>query len=242
MTTQILNIAGYKFVTLNHLELLQQQFKEKCMELNLKGTILLSHEGTNQFLAGTLDSIRNYQAFLQGYLELSDLSFKESWSEHQPFKRLFIKVKPEIISLGMDEIKPAEYTVPTISPEQLKQWFDENKKFTLLDTRNRFEFERGSFNHAVDLELSEFRSFPKALEKLPQHLKDEPIVIFCTGGIRCEKAGPAMNQQGFKEVYQLEGGILNYFEHCGAEHYHGDCFVFDERIALDGNLVEVKES
>ncbi|MDA0285294.1 MAG: RluA family pseudouridine synthase, partial [Planctomycetota bacterium] len=169
---------------------------------------------------------------------LSDLAVKESLSDHQPFTRMLIKIKNEIITFGVVGIDPRRRTSPKLPPTQLKQWLDEGRKVHLLDTRNDYEVEVGTFNNAHVLGIDHFREFPEAVRSLPDAMKDEPVVMFCTGGIRCEKAGPFMQEQGFKNVFQLEGGILKYFEECGGDHFNGDCFVFDQRVALDPQLQE----
>ncbi|RYD31039.1 MAG: pseudouridine synthase, partial [Verrucomicrobiaceae bacterium] len=137
---------------------------------------------------------------------------------------------------------PSRRTVPKLSPTELKRWLDEGRPVTLLDTRNDYEVKLGTFRHARTMGLDHFRNFPKAVSELPQELKSQPIVMFCTGGIRCEKAGPYMEREGFTQVHQLEGGILKYFEECGSDHYDGECFVFDQRVGLDPALKETSST
>lgn len=237
-TMNIVNISGYKFIPVADPEELRDQLMQKCTELELKGTILIGNEGINQFLAGPRQAIDGYVDFLQQDSRFADITFKESFSDYVPFCRMVVKVRKEIVTMGGDEIAPGEFTGPSIDPKEFKQWIDEGKDFTILDTRNDFEFELGTFKDAIHLDIEYFRQFPDEVAKLDPEIKEKPVVIFCTGGIRCEKASPAMLNQGFKEVYQLEGGILKYFEECGGEHYEGECFVFDDRVALDGNLQE----
>ena len=135
-------------------------------------------------------------------------------------------------------MRPADYTSPKIAAKELKRWLDEGRPVTLLDTRNDYEVKLGTFKGAIDPDIKTFRGFPDAVRKLPEELKDQPVVMFCTGGIRCEKAGPFMEMEGFKHIYQLDGGILKYFEECGGDHYDGDCFVFDQRVGVDPALCE----
>ncbi|HTN76479.1 MAG TPA: pseudouridine synthase, partial [Pirellulaceae bacterium] len=175
---------------------------------------------------------------LRGIPGLEALEPKISESEHQPFTRMLVRIKREIIAFGMPEIKPAERTSPKLAAAELKQWLDEGRPVTLLDTRNDYEISLGTFTNALTLGIDHFREFPAAVARLPEEMKQQPIVMFCTGGIRCEKAGPYMEQQGFQRIYQLEGGILKYFEECGGAHYQGECFVFDQRVGLDPNLSE----
>jgi UPF0176 protein len=211
-----------------------------CKSLELKGTILLAREGINLFLAGSRNSIDALLEEIREQPEFADLPVKESVSDHQPFSRMLVRLKKEIISMGVEEIEPLNKTSPKISPNVLKQWLDEGRDLTLLDVRNDYEIEVGTFKNAVPVGIDHFRRFPDATKHLPGELKSKPVVMFCTGGIRCEKAGPFMEREGFDEVYQLDGGILKYFEDCGGEHYDGDCFVFDKRVAVDPELNETE--
>jgi len=234
----IVNVAAYKFVELDRLPERRELVRELAGKLELKGTVLLSEEGINLFVAGTRPAIDEFLAELRADARLSDLPVKESLSERQPFTRMLVKIKNEIISFGVDGIDPRQRTSPKLSPEQLKQWLDEGLPVHLLDTRNDYEVEVGTFSNAHVLGIDHFREFPDAIDSLPASMKDEPIVMFCTGGIRCEKAGPLMQERGFKNVFQLDGGVLKYFEECGGDHYDGDCFVFDQRVAVDPQLRE----
>ena len=235
---QILNIAAYKFVPLTELPERREQLRNFCLELELRGTILLSPEGINLFLAGEREAVEQLLAKLQEDAEIGTLKVKESLSDHQPFNRMLVRLKKEIIAFGIDGIDPLNAPSKKISPETLKQWLDEGRPVTLLDTRNDYEVRLGTFTGAVPIGVDHFRDFPTAVDDLGDALPDQPIVMFCTGGIRCEKAGPYMERAGYGNVYQLEGGILKYFEDCGGEHYDGDCFVFDKRTALDPELQE----
>ena len=236
--TKFINIAVYKFVELEDLAKRKSELLPYCRSLDLKGTILLSNEGINMFLAGTRQSIDLFLAHLRSQPEFADLKVKESESDHQPFSRMLVRLKKEIISMGMDEIKPICKTSPKISASELKRWLDEGRELTLLDVRNDYEVEMGTFENAVPIGIDHFRKFPAATDELPADIRSKPVVMFCTGGIRCEKAGPLMEEKGFEEVFQLDGGILKYFEECGGEHYEGDCFVFDKRVAVDPDLNE----
>lgn len=236
----IANIAAYKFVDLNAelLPALQQQLEDRARACNLKGTILLATEGINLFLAGERADIDTFWKELTAMPEFPDLTYKISFSARQPFRRLRVKIKREIIPSGNDGLHPASFPADRVAPAELKQWLDEKRDITLLDTRNDFEVTLGTFASAHALNIDSFRSFSDAVEELHPELKNQPTVIFCTGGIRCEKAAPLMAQKGFQQVYQLQGGILQYFEECGDGHFEGECFVFDDRIALDAQLRE----
>jgi predicted sulfurtransferase len=235
---EVVNIAGYKFLPLDDLPELRARLSERCRMLRLKGTILLSPEGINLFVAGARPAIDSLVTELRAIEGLADFELKESLSNEQPFRRMLVKIKREIIAFGVDGIEPGRATSPKLPPRELKQWLDEGRPVTLLDTRNDYEVQLGTFENALTLGIDHFRNFPAAVRSLPAELKQQPIVMFCTGGIRCEKAGPLMEREGFEQVYQLEGGILKYFEECGGEHYAGECFVFDRRVGVDAGLAE----
>jgi UPF0176 protein len=232
-----LNIAGYKFIPLQSLETLREQLLSICTEL--KGTILLSHEGINISLAGAPESIQAFQSQLRSDERFTDMRFHETYSTVQPFKRLKIKLKKEIITMRQPDANPLVTRAPSVSPHELKQWLDEKRDVTLLDTRNDYEIAAGTFTGAVNLKIDDFSDLPEAIETLE---RDKPIVMFCTGGIRCEKAALYMLNQGYDNVYQLDGGILGYFKQVGGEHYEGECFVFDERGCVDTQLLPSKIS
>lgn len=239
---KILNIAGYKFVSLAELRSLRARLLALCKSWELKGTILLSPEGINLFVAGAPDRIDLLLAELRSVPGLADLSLKTSETEHQPFRRMLVRIKKEIIAFGVPGIDPARRTSPKLAARDLKQWLDEGRPVTLLDTRNDYEVKLGTFNNALAIGIDHFRDFPDAVRRLPPTMKEQPIVMFCTGGIRCEKAGPFMEREGFKNIFQLDGGILKYFEECGGAHYDGECFVFDQRVGLDPSLQETEST
>ena len=151
-----------------------------------------------------------------------------------------VRLKKEIISLGRKDINPREMTGERISPEALKNILDSKEEVLVLDTRNEYETRVGKFENAIDLQLDTFRDFPEAVESLPEEYKDKQIVMYCTGGIRCEKASAVMMKAGFADVKQLDGGVIEYFKETGGAYWEGDCFVFDERVALDKELNETE--
>lgn len=237
---EVINVAAYKFVTLKAglLPKLRLELKAKALACELKGTILLSTEGINLMLAGLKEDIAHYEQFLHNYVEFHSLQYKESISNRKPFTRMLVRIKKEIISMGHFEIKPEQHSAPHLSPKEFKKWYETKRDMIVLDTRNDYEVALGTFENAVDLNIETFRDFPDAIDLLPETIKEKPVVTFCTGGVRCEKAATLMLKKGFREVYQLDGGILNYFEQCGGDYYRGDCFVFDHRVALDSTLNE----
>ncbi len=231
----IANIAAYKFVTLPDRETLEALLRQSCSENGLKGTILLAPEGINMFLAGEKTGIEVFLSLLKTDARFADLEPKWSWSDFVPFKRLRVKLKKEIVTFRTPGLDPVGAPAPLLSAAELRRWYDEGRDFVILDTRNDWEYREGTFKNAINPQLNNFCEFPKATENLDE-LKQKTVVTFCTGGIRCEKAAPLLQQQGFSDVYQLQGGILKYFEECGGAHWKGNCVVFDERGSLDPQL------
>lgn len=232
------NLSAYKFTPLDDLPAWRDRLRQVTQECDLKGTILLSHEGINLFVAGTPENLAPFLRTLRSIPGLADLTPKESESDHQPFNRMLVKIKKEIIPFGVEGIDPARHPTRKLPASTLKQWLDEKRAITLLDTRNDYEVRLGTFRGAIPAGIEHFREFPDAVRRLPAEMKKQPIVMFCTGGIRCEKAGPYLEREGFENVFQLEGGILKYFEQCGGAHYEGECFVFDRRVGVDAALRE----
>ena len=235
---EFINLAGYRFAPLGELPELRDRLLRQTKLLGLRGTILLSTEGINLVIAGTRTATTEILATLRAIPGLADLTPKESSSAEQPFNRMLVKIKKEIIAFGVEGINPALRPTAKLSAATLKQWLDEGRPVTLLDTRNDYEIRMGTFRGARPAGINQFRDFPAAVAKLPATLKNQPVVMFCTGGIRCEKAGPLMEREGFTNVHQLDGGILKYFEDCGGAHYEGECFVFDRRVGVDPQLRE----
>ncbi|MEO6004113.1 MAG: rhodanese-like domain-containing protein [Opitutus sp.] len=234
----VVNISVYRFTPLSDLVPLRDHLRKLTSASGLRGTILLSPEGINLFVAGNRLAVDSLLEVLYRVPGLEGLNPKESLSDEQPFNRMLVKIKKEIIAFGIAGIDPARRPTPKLAPRTLKQWLDEGRAVTLLDTRNDYEVRMGTFRGALPARIEHFREFPTAVGKLPEEMKQRPIVMFCTGGIRCEKAGPFMEQAGFTNVHQLDGGILKYFEDCGGAHYDGECFVFDRRVGVDPELKE----
>lgn len=241
----ILNISAYKFVPLPDAAQLREQLLERAQALGLKGTVLLAEEGINLFLAGPGEAVRSFVAQLHADARFADIVPKESWSAHQPFKKMLVKVKPEIIRMNHPAIRPAEGRAPAVPAATVKRWLDqghddEGRPVVTLDTRNDFEVDQGTFDNAIDWRITKFSEFPQAVLDHQAELQGKTVVSFCTGGIRCEKAAIFMREAGLDHVYQLEGGILKYFEETGGAHYHGNCFVFDERRGVDADLAALQ--
>jgi UPF0176 protein len=237
----VLNISAYRFVAIHDTEALRTRLLEDAGALGLMGTILLAPEGINLFLAGAPQSIERFLARLGADPRFAGLHPRQSWSEKQPFRKLRAKVKREIIRMNHPAIQPAQGRAPAIDAPTVKRWLDrgrddEGRPVVTLDTRNAFEVDHGTFEGAIDWRLAKFSDFPRALDAHKAELQGKTVVSFCTGGIRCEKAAIYMREAGLDHVWQLDGGILQYFEETGGAHFRGDCFVFDERVALGPRL------
>jgi UPF0176 protein len=239
--TQIFNIAAYKFVSLENLEQRRLALLEQTQAQELKGTILLTPEGINLFLAGTQENIDQFLVWLRQDPAFADLEVKYSVSPDLPFKKMLIKIKREIIRMNHPTIRPEAGRAPAVDAQTAARWItegcdDTGRPVVLLDTRNDFEVEAGTFVGAINWHLTKFTEFPQAVLDHKDELAGKTVISFCTGGIRCEKAAIFMGEVGIENVYQLDGGILKYFEQTGGVGYQGNCFVFDERRTLDPTL------
>jgi UPF0176 protein len=213
-TADILNISCYKFVPLPDAQVLRDLLRERAVAAGLKGTILLAEEGINFFLAGSAEAVRGFVGALREDARFADLAPKESWSATVPFRKMLVKVKREIIRMDHPAIRPAEGRAPSVDPATLRRWLaqghdDDGRPVVTLDTRNDFEVDHGTFDGAIDWRIRKFTDFPPALRA---------------------------HKDGLPHVYQLEGGILKYFELTDGAHYHGGCFVFDDRAVLGSDL------
>lgn len=243
----ILNIAAYRFVAIGEPHGLAAHVRLLAESHELRGTALVAPEGINLFLAGVETHVRAFLAALQSDPRLTGLPVKESWSEAQPFARLKVKVKREIIAFRRDGASPLSGRAPAVHPSTLARWIeagcdDTGRRLVLLDTRNREEVAFGTFRDAMTLPIDNFTDLPDAVAGLGADWSDATVVSFCTGGIRCEKAALWMRSEGMDNVLQLEGGILDYFEHVGGAGYDGRCFVFDARVAVDSRLTPLEPS
>ena len=237
----VLNISAYKFINLADAPVLRETLLGQAQGLALKGTVLLAEEGINLFLAGEAQAVRQFVLQLQADARFADLNPKESWSATQPFQKLLVKVKREIIRMNHPAIQPAQGRAPAVSAATVRRWLDagqddNGRPVVTLDTRNAFEVDEGTFAGAMDWRIGKFSDFPEAFRAHKTALQDKTVVSFCTGGIRCEKAAILMREEGLEHVYQLDGGILKYFEETDGKHYQGSCFVFDERRAVGPDL------
>lgn len=240
----ILNIAAYLFVSIDDADALALRLRERAEADGLRGTMLVTPEGLNLFLAGEEALLRGFLAWLREDPRFAALHAKESWSAAMPFARLKVKRKGEIITFRRAQASPLDAggRAPAVAAKTLARWIaqghrdDAGRPLVLLDTRNRQEVAYGTFAGALTLPIDKFTELPAALAPHREALRDATVVSFCTGGIRCEKAALWLRGDGMDNLLQLEDGILGYFEEVGGMGYDGSCFVFDERVALDPQL------
>lgn len=235
--TECVITALYKFVTLDDFQDIQQPLQNFCREQGIKGTLLLANEGINGTVSGTRSAMTALLDYLKADDRLADIEYKESYAEENPFYRMKVKLKKEIVTLGVDGIDPNQTVGQYVAP---KEWNDliSDPDVVLVDTRNDYEVEVGTFKGAVNPDTATFREFPDYVHDNLNPEKHKKVAMFCTGGIRCEKASAYMLQEGFEEVYHLQGGILKYLEEVPEAEslWEGECFVFDNRVTVDHNL------
>lgn len=235
--SQVVVSALYHFVTLENYQALRQPLHDFMIAHEIKGTLLLAQEGINGTVAGSRQSIDSLHAWLRSDKRLKDLRSKESYDDSMPFYRTRVKLKKEIVTMGVEGIDPKQVVGTYVKPED---WNDliSDPEVTLIDTRNDYEVAIGTFKNAVDPETDTFRQFPDYVKTNMDPKKQKKVAMFCTGGIRCEKSTAYLKEQGFEEVYHLQGGILKYLETVPVEEslWQGECFVFDNRVSVDHHL------
>jgi UPF0176 protein len=229
MTNHFPVILFYKYVEVADPPKLAGEQRALCVDLGLKGRILIAGEGVNGTLAGSEQAIETYAAALKGDIRFSDIDIKKSAGDPGTFPKLVVKVRPEIVALHAGPIRPDQDN--QLSPADWKRMMEENPDAVMLDVRNRFESTAGKFENAVTCDIGHFRELPDYISQL-EHLKQKTVLMYCTGGIRCEKASALFRARGFKNVFQLHGGIVRYQEQFGNEHWQGECFVFDQRMTV----------
>lgn len=226
----------YKFLTLTDVPAVQKDLEAKAEELNVKGLVILGTEGFNSTCAApSAESFAAWKQFIRDYFQLPELFFKDSESHKAPFRRFKVKVREEIVTTGIPEIMPPEGKNHHLSPEEWNRVLKEESDFVMIDTRNWYEYKIGTFKGAMNPNIEKFTDFPEYIEQQGIS-KDKKMLIFCTGGIRCEKGILELQKQGYDNVFQLEGGIINYMKEFPNDQFEGECFVFDHRVALDQNL------
>ncbi|MDG1814988.1 MAG: rhodanese-related sulfurtransferase [Glaciecola sp.] len=229
--------ALYKFVTLENYESMRQPLLDAMLDNHIKGTLLLAAEGINGTISGPREGIDNLLAYLNADARINPVSYKESLHDDAPFYRTKVKLKKEIVTLGVEGIDPLKTVGTYVKPADWNALISD-PDVTVVDTRNDYEIEIGSFKHAIDPKTQTFREFPEYVKANLDPAKNKKVAMFCTGGIRCEKSTAYLKEQGFDEVYHLEGGILQYLEDVPKEEslWEGDCFVFDNRVAVNHDL------
>jgi UPF0176 protein len=235
--SKIIVAALYKFAPLPDYKVLQPRLLDFCQKHGLKGTLLLAEEGINGTVAGSREGIDALIAFLKADQRLATIEHKESFAEKMPFYRMKVRLKKEIVTLGVPGINPNKHVGTYVAPEDWNALISD-PEVLLVDTRNAYEYDIGTFKGAVDPHTTTFREFPEYVKKNLDPTKHKKVAMFCTGGIRCEKASSYMLQQGFEDVYHLQGGILKYLEKIPASEslWQGECFVFDQRVAVGHGL------
>ena len=238
--TNIKVASFYRFISISNLNNIQQRLLTLCKDLNLLGTILLAEEGFNGSLSGTEDSILEVFQWLEEELSLTKkIHYSVRWGNvtQPPFNKIRVKIKREIVALGREDIRPYEKSGKSVSPEDWNKLI-RNPETLIIDTRNKYEIDIGTFTGAINPQTDAFREFSDFAMKLPASNKRKPIAMFCTGGIRCEKAASLMVELGYENVNQLEGGILHYLEKIEGTNnqWKGECFVFDNRVAVDDDI------
>lgn len=233
-------VSFYRFTDVSDPRRLRGRLQALCGRLDLLGTVLIAGEGVNGTLAGSADGIRTVLEWLQNTLSLPE-PIDGRWTEagEAPFRRMRVKVKKEIVTLGRPDIRPDKISGKHVGVDEWNALISDPHTL-VIDTRNHYEFEVGTFSNAIDPATDSFRDFPKFAEKLAETDRDRPLAMFCTGGIRCEKATALMLELGFNDVYHLQGGILKYLEEVGDDDnlWQGECFVFDTRVAVDRDRAE----
>lgn len=239
MAESIVVAALYHFAALPDFRDKQQPLKERCLELGVRGTLLLAEEGINGTISGTREGIDAILAFIRADERLADLDHKESFSDRHPFRRMKVKLKKEIVTLGVPGVDPNRLVGTYVDPEDWNALISD-PDVVVIDTRNDYEVALGTFRNAVDPHTLSFREFPEYVREHFDPARHRKVAMFCTGGIRCEKASSFMLGEGYAEVYHLKGGILKYLEKVKPEEslWEGECFVFDHRVGVTHGLGE----
>ncbi len=232
MTFQVL--LFYKYITVSDPEALKRTYQVLCEKYNLKGRTIIAEEGINSTLEGTVEDT---ESFLKEFLidaRFSDMQIKRSKGDGDSFPRLSIKIRKEIVATQFPkEIDPSVATAPHLKPEELKSWYETDKDFVIVDMRNSYEFESGHFKKSIDPGMDASRELPTLINKIKEETKDKTILTVCTGGVRCEKMSAYLMHEGFKDVYQLDGGMHSYMEKYPGEDFLGTLFTFDNRLVMD---------
>ncbi len=233
--------AFFYFTRLQNLEQIKADLERTALDLGIRGLLILGPEGINTTCAAeSLEALDSYKTWIKKYFNAEAIVFKDSRSDRPPFRRYKVKIREEIVTTGLPGVMPPEGKNHHLSPEEWNRVLKEESDFVMIDTRNWYEFKIGTFKGALNPDIEKFTDFPEYIEKQGIS-KEKKMLIFCTGGIRCEKGILELQNQGYRDVYQLEGGILNYLEKFPNDRFEGECFVFDHRVAVDQNLAPSKQ-
>ena len=221
-------ISLYKYVEINDPESLCKTIRSKCKDLNILGRILLGKEGINAAFSGKVEKVELFKSFLKQNSLFLDLTFREQFSENNSYHKLVVRIRDEVVNFGKEvDLKNKG---KHLEPSQLEQWYNKGEDFVIIDARNDYEYDLGHFKNAIKLPIKNFREFSEVINKVSEEFKNKKVVMYCTGGIRCEKASAHMKENGFEDVYQLQGGIINYVNQYPESNWDGGLFVFDDRL------------
>ena len=227
---EIVVSSFYKYISLDSPESFQKEHLEFCNSIGIKGKVLVAKEGINGTVSGTKEQIEQYENKLNSYKEFSDVKFKRTTSLYHPFKKTIVRIRNEIVTSRFKV--EAKKVGNHLSPSEVKKLYDNKEDFIILDARNNYESKIGKFKNAITPNIKTFRQFTKVIPELKKY-KDKKIIMYCTGGVRCEKASALLIKEGFKDVNQIDGGILNYIEQYPDTYFEGRCFVFDHRLSVE---------
>ncbi len=228
--------AFFYFTRLTNLESIKSELDQKAKEFNVKGLMILGAEGINSTSSSSSkENLEAFKSWIRERFQCPDIMFKDSYSDHPPFRRYKVKIRDEIVTTGIPEMMPPRGKNYHLSPDEWNRVMKEEKDVVVIDTRNWYEYQIGTFKGALNPNIEKFTEFPEYIEK-QGITKEKKMLIFCTGGIRCEKGILELQNRGYNNVFQLEGGILNYLEQKPDDQFEGECFVFDHRVAVDQNL------
>ncbi|TAE69388.1 MAG: rhodanese-related sulfurtransferase [Bacteroidetes bacterium] len=229
----------YCYTKIEKTEDFRNQHHQLCLDLNLRGRIIIANEGLNGTISGVREDCEKYMQTLKSEKRFENIDFKIEYTEKPAFQKLYVRVKDEIVHSSLSHINPNEKTGKYIEPQQFKEILkdiDKNEDVLILDVRSNYEHNVGKFKNALTLDIENFRDFPEKVKEL-ENYKHKKIITYCTGGIKCEKASAYLLEKGFEDVYQLHGGIIKYGIEAGGENFEGKCYVFDERVVVDVNSV-----
>ncbi len=222
-------ISFYKYVNLRKIKSFRREHQDFCDKLGVKGKVLVSKEGINGSVSGTNEQITKYKRKIKSYNEFKNITFKDATTTEHPFKKTIVRIRPEIVASNFNI--NLKYAGSYIASKELKKMYENKEDFIILDARNDYEWKIGKFKNAITLSMDIFKDFPKKIQML-EKFKKKKIIMYCTGGVRCEKASAVLRQKGFEDVNQLKDGIIKFIEEYPDTYFEGRCFVFDDRLSV----------